>query len=239
MQRFARLAITAALLLAGLGTLLFVTPWVDCRPVDELPASAGVAPPGTRCFTDRSGQLAFHRHGLPSEEPVRFLAQLIGTLLLVAIIRAAILTRGWRPGDPVAVAALFESLRADFPHLHMKINRAPQNVDLEMNIPAQEGLLFAVNVTLQGDELHLEAGWLHLDWFPCVSSEVSDPFRQVVAGLLSGQLRIVEHYRGNRAVKAELQEPAESGWETIGITRHGMSLLSPQTTRILQNMGGS
>ncbi|MCA6590422.1 MAG: hypothetical protein IM522_14535 [Pseudanabaena sp. M109S1SP1A06QC] len=31
---------------------------------------------------------------------------------------------------------------------------------------------------------------------------------------------MLEHYRGNRCVKAELQAPAAADWETIGTTSH-------------------
>ena len=44
-------------------------------------------------------------------------------------------------------------------------------------------------------------------------------FVDAVCGLLEGRYRILEHHRGRRAVKAELQRPSVGvgarGWETI------------------------
>lgn len=110
----------------------------------------------------------------------------------------------------------FERLREAFPALEMTLVREPEYVDLEMEIPAQPGLDFEVHLDLQNvDELHVVAGALWVEWFPCTQPGVADLFFEAVSGLLSGRFRIVEHRRGSRPVKAELQRPAGETWETL------------------------
>jgi hypothetical protein len=118
----------------------------------------------------------------------------------------------------------------------MRLDRRPDNVDLNLDIAQQPGLGFDINLNLQGDELHLSAGFLWLSWFPCDQPAIAAKYRDAVQGLISGRLRIVEHYRGSRPVKAELQEPVGDGWQTIG-TRTGIPWpFSRRTTiRVLQN----
>lgn len=134
------------------------------------------------------------------------------------------------------VIALFERIKESAPHLSMKLTRQPEHVDLDMEIPQQAGLDFAVDVNLQGDELHLNAGAFWLEWFPCYEEFISATFLNAVTGLISGRLRIVEFYRGNKAVRAELQEPTDHGWRTIGTwsTAH-IPFPLRKTKRILQN----
>jgi hypothetical protein len=113
---------------------------------------------------------------------------------------------------------LFEEIRDAFPGLHMRLDKEPENVDVEMLIPQQPGLRFDINLNLQGDELHLSAGAFWLQWFPCTRPEIIDGYRESVHGLVTGAYRIREHYRGGRAFKAELQRPIIDGWQTIGTT---------------------
>src|ERR1700730_16887430 len=57
------------------------------------------------------------------------------------------------------------------------------------------------------DELHLVVGKLFwCEWFPCIDPKKVQSFRDAVEGVLSGEYRVVEFYRGNRAVKAGLQQ---------------------------------
>lgn len=107
--------------------------------------------------------------------------------------------------DKNEVVAPFERIQAEFPHLGMKLDYDDPNVDVSLTIPRQQGLAFDVAVNLQGDELHLNAGALWLEWFPCDRPEVATDFLDAVCGLLSGSYRIVEHHRGGRPVKAVLQ----------------------------------
>lgn len=122
-------------------------------------------------------------------------------------------------GTAAALGA-FEEIRRAFPQLTCRVDRAPEHVELAMTLPAQAGLLFDVELTLQNeDELHLVASALWVGWFPCTDPAMCGSFVDAVCGLVDGRYRILEHHRGRRAVKAELQRPAEGGeargWETI------------------------
>lgn len=122
-----------------------------------------------------------------------------------------------KPAEKSEVLALYEEIEEAFPRLTMIIDEQPEHVDLRMEIPVQVGLRFPIGLNLQGDELHLTAGsafWL--EWFPGYEERVKMAYLSAVKGLLEGRLRILEHRRGERVVKAELQEPGENGWTTIG-----------------------
>jgi hypothetical protein len=105
-----------------------------------------------------------------------------------------------------------------FPTLNMVEN--PQDpVELSITLPIQPGLKQQVWLCLQNnDELHFSVGHLWLDWFPCTNPDRVRAYIDSVCGYLSGEYRVLEHYRGNRCVKAELQAPAAADWETIGTT---------------------
>jgi hypothetical protein len=112
---------------------------------------------------------------------------------------------------------LFRSFEAAFPQYAMTLDLNHREVEVSMDIRAQEGLPFPLNLNLQGDELHICAGehfWL--EWFPCTDPLVFNAYQEAVRGLLSGRFRILEHYRGQRAFKACLQRPSEDRWESIG-----------------------
>lgn len=132
----------------------------------------------------------------------------------------------------------FERIRAAFPSLAMNLDLHPKHVDLAMDIPVQPGLSFRVHLNLQNcDELHLNASALWVEWFPCTKPEKVDAYFEAVSGLLSGKFRILERWRGKRAVKASLQRPKNGGWKTI----HGWwPLLSipwpPKTFKVVQNL---
>lgn len=138
--------------------------------------------------------------------------------------------------DKEAVVQLFEKIRTSFPNLEMRLDAEPRGVDLAMDIPQQHGLSFPVHVSLQGDELHLKAGAFWLEWFPCSEKFISDTFFNAVTGVLSGRFRIVEYYRGDKAIKAELQELRNDDWKTIG-TWSCLHLPFPlrKTIKILHN----
>lgn len=111
----------------------------------------------------------------------------------------------------------FEHIAEKFPGLVTSI-REGRNVDLVMEIPEQKRLSFRLELYMDNlDELHLQAGtcfWL--EWFPCSDPERVEQFLDAVSGLITGKYRIIEHYRGTRAVKAELQASDDDGWKTIG-----------------------
>jgi hypothetical protein len=115
----------------------------------------------------------------------------------------------------------FRRIAELFPDLRMKRNDA-EPVELSLDIPIQSGLKYAVNLNLQNrDELHFSVENFWLEWFPCTEPSRADDYIDAVAGFLSGKYRILEHYRGKRCIKAELQAPREDGsWETIGTSIH-------------------
>lgn len=135
-----------------------------------------------------------------------------------------------------ACSELFERVRRTFPGLRMDLHAEHPDVDRLLDVPEQPGLDFAVSVNLQGDELHLSAGAFWVPWFPCTDAAVREGFIDAVVGLLSGRYRILEHYRGRWPVKAELQRPDSSGWQTLA-TWSGLGSWVPgrRHTRILQN----
>jgi hypothetical protein len=130
---------------------------------------------------------------------------------------------------------LFEEIRDAFPHLSMVMDQDPANVDLSVDIPAQPGLMFQINLNLQGDELHLNAGAFWLEWFPCTRPDVVEAYSAAIHGLLNGTYRIREQHRGGRPFKAQLQRPDMGGWQTIGTWYGwGWPVARRTTERILQ-----
>lgn len=110
----------------------------------------------------------------------------------------------------------FERIREAFPTLEVVEDTAAP-VEISLNIPVQPGMKHRMNLNLQNvDELHLSVGSFWLEWFPCTDSAKVDSYVEAVTGFISGQLRVLEHYRGKRCIKAELQAPANGGWNTIG-----------------------
>jgi len=130
----------------------------------------------------------------------------------------------------------FRRIQERFPQLTMKLDREHPHVDVVLDIPQQRGLDFQVSLNLQNrDELHLAAGAFWCEWFPCTSPAKVDEYLNAAIGLIEGRYRILEHLRGSRVVKAELQRPLGSDWETVGrwLT---VSLPWPRKkTRVLRN----
>jgi hypothetical protein len=132
----------------------------------------------------------------------------------------------------------FERIRAAFPALVMNLDLHPKHVDLAMDIPVQPGLSFRVDLNLQNlDELHLCASALWVEWFPCTDPKKVDNYFEAVAGLLSGQFRILEYWRGKRPVKAKLQCPRNEGWKTIATWSLLLSIpWPPKALKVVQNL---
>lgn len=120
------------------------------------------------------------------------------------------------PADRDEVLRLFGAIRQRFPELSTELTSDDPNVDVLMVVPKQESLPFEVSLYLDGDELHLVAGHFLLEWFPCGREDVRLAYREAVEGLLSGSYRIVEHYVGQKAVRARLEKPIGTGWEKVG-----------------------
>src|SRR5258708_20725044 len=102
-------------------------------------------------------------------------------------------------------SATFETIRAAIPTLTMSLDLHPAHVELAMDIPVQPGLPFKVWLDFQnGDELTLSASHFWYEWFPCTNQKRVAEYLETVLGRLSGRFRILVHWRGARAVQAQL-----------------------------------
>jgi hypothetical protein len=132
----------------------------------------------------------------------------------------------------------FEIIKGRFPSLSMNLDSHHAYVDVMMDIPAQSGLCFNVNLNLQNiDELHLAASAFWCEWFPCTNPKKVERYIEAVSGVLSGEFRILEHWRGKRPVKALVQRPHGSGWKNFA-TWGDISVLVPwpkKTLKVVQN----
>jgi hypothetical protein len=139
--------------------------------------------------------------------------------------------------DKALMSSIFGDLQGNFAHLQSSLVYDDPNVDIDLEWQVQEGLLFPVSISLQGDELHLNVGKIFwVEWFPCTDSEVVDLFLAAVTGILTGDYRIVETYRNGRALKAELEKPVGTGWKRVhSWARLYLPCTSGRSTRILQN----
>lgn len=106
-----------------------------------------------------------------------------------------------------------------------------------MDIPAQPGLSFKIDLKLQNvDEFHLSASAPWVECFPWTNPKKVAQYFEAVSGLLSGRFRLLEHWRGRRAVKAELQS-LKDGWETISSCSHLLSIPWTQKSfQVVQNL---
>ena len=106
-------------------------------------------------------------------------------------------------------------IAARFPTLRM-VENPKDPVELSITLPVQPGLKQKVRLCLQNyDELHFSVGNFWLEWFPCTNPDRVREYVKIVCGYLSGEYRVLEHYRGKRCVKAELQAPVAANWKTI------------------------
>lgn len=133
---------------------------------------------------------------------------------------------------------VFTKIQQEAPNLTMRIH-IDEPVELCMDILKQAGLKFDVHLNLQNnDELHLVIGNFWCEWFPCTKEEKVEQYIDAALGLLSGRYRILEHYHGKKAIKAELQVPENDGWKTTA-TWETFWLPFPwlkRDERILQNI---
>jgi hypothetical protein len=132
----------------------------------------------------------------------------------------------------------FEKIRVAFPALKMEVDLDPKYVELAIDIRAQPGLSFDIDLNLQNrDELHVEASRLWVEWFPCTNPKKVEEYFEAVSGLLSGQFRILEHWRGKQMVKAELQRPIDNSWENVATCSNLLAVpWPPKTLKVVQNL---
>ena len=128
-------------------------------------------------------------------------------------------------------------VRLRFPTLHLAIDHDDPHVDARLEIPRQPGLDFDVSINLQNlDELHINAGALWVEWFPCGDQQVFNQFIEATTGLLSGSHRIVEYHGAGAPAKAELQRPTGSGRQKIAVWSNLRTLLPfRRMPHVLQN----
>lgn len=89
-------------------------------------------------------------------------------------------------------------------------------VELSIKLPVQPGLSHDIWLGFQNEnELHFSAGHFWKEWFPCTDKAKAVAFVDAVTGFISGRYRILEHYRGKKCVRAELQTPDGDKWRTI------------------------
>jgi len=120
-----------------------------------------------------------------------------------------------RPDTLRIAEQAFEEIAARFPHLHT-VRDEEAEVELIIRLPVQPGLRQQVSLYLaNNDELNMVVDHFWLEWFPCTDPTKVEAYIEAVSGYLSGRYRILEHYRGKKCVKAELQAPSATGWETI------------------------
>jgi hypothetical protein len=133
--------------------------------------------------------------------------------------------------------AAFQRIADQFPTLKMEKDEK-EPVEIYISIPVQPGLKYGAALMLQNrDELHFSVGNFHLEWVPCAQPSKVEAYIEAVTGFLRGQYRVLEHYRGNRYVKGELQALVSGiNWETVGISRPlGPSFMGPKHTKELIN----
>jgi hypothetical protein len=134
---------------------------------------------------------------------------------------------------------ILATIRREHPSLRSELlDRAPVPA---ARFPVQPGLAFTIGVSVQGDELHLTAGdHLWIEMFPSSRPGLLEIFVASVAGLMSGQYRVVESYVGDRAVSARLERRDDRGdWKRTATWGNLRSLLPfPRRQRILRNIVG-
>jgi hypothetical protein len=131
----------------------------------------------------------------------------------------------------------FSNIVKKFPNLTIKENKTDE-VELSIALAKQNGLKYEVQLCLQNsDELHFSVEHFWLSWFPCTNPEVVKLYIETVTGFLAGKYRILEHYRGTKCVKAEIQKPQGNGWQTFGTCRRlYLPTVMKKTYKEIQNV---
>jgi hypothetical protein len=132
--------------------------------------------------------------------------------------------------------AVFDEIRSSVGELAVRESETSER-DPELTIPEQPGMRFEVLLYLYDDVLNLCAGKFWGEWFPCSDPAVVSRYFDAVTGVVSGRLRIVEHWRQGRVVEAVLQRPEAASWTTMSTHYVGISLPWWRTEpRVIQNV---
>jgi hypothetical protein len=118
--------------------------------------------------------------------------------------------------DTEAIARrVFAEVAKRFPSLNMVENH-DDPVEISITMPIQPGLSHEIWLCLQNrDELGFKAGYFYCEWFPCTKPDRVERYLDAVTGFLSGEYRILEHYRLTKCYRAQLQKPEGDRWRTI------------------------
>ena len=109
-------------------------------------------------------------------------------------------------------------------------------VEISINVPAQPGLRHELWLALQNnDELTFSVGRFQVEWFPCTDPERAEEFIESVCNFIAGKYRVLEHYRGQRCIKAQLQRPVDGGWKTVATWSMLALPFGKKTTQVLTN----
>lgn len=138
-----------------------------------------------------------------------------GVRAVVKEYNAVCWTRMINDDDRQIARELFKRIQSVFSQLQMTLNLDPRSDDVSLDIPLQQGVSLPVKIDLLDDGLRIFVGQSVLEWCPCGEGFIQEEFLNAACGVLSGRLRVLEHYRGTRAIKAELQEPYDGGWNTV------------------------
>ena len=132
--------------------------------------------------------------------------------------------------------AAFAAIQARVPWLSV-VPEPDAPVELSISFPVQPRLSQKVWLGFQNkDELHFSVGHFWLEWFPCTNPSKVREYVEAVVGYLSGEYRVIEHYRGARCVKAQLQAPVGAEWQTVGTWSTLLALIpGKRTSRVLRN----
>jgi hypothetical protein len=115
----------------------------------------------------------------------------------------------------VIARGVFAEIAKRFPSLKMVENHGDP-VEISITMPVQPGLSHKVWLCLQnGDELGIGVGHFYIEIFPCTIPDRVEQYLDAVTGFLSGEYRIIEHYRGSKCYRAKLQRPEGARWRTI------------------------
>jgi hypothetical protein len=88
--------------------------------------------------------------------------------------------------------------------------------ELSWILPVQPGIKHEIWLAFSNnDEVHFGVANFWIEYFPCTDPEQGERFVDAVSGFIDGRYRIIEHYRGERCVRADLQRPQGDGWETL------------------------
>lgn len=143
--------------------------------------------------------------------------------------------------EPIAsFQSAVAELRSRFPWLAVQEVADSPEVDALVEIPVQPGLSFAIRLNLQNrDELHLVASHLWVEWFPCTTAETRDAFVRAVAGLIGGELEIVESFVLGRPASAVLRSRDAPGEPLARWSNLWALAPLPRAQRVVRNAGAA